>query len=165
MRYIKECEGKDIKMVPNYNVRQVFSPNEEEMLAGYFIKCALLHHGPPPMSIFSDDEFLPAEFTDQRQPEPQRQPQPEPQLGCIHEDHNIPEDVTLEQTYPGHLTPQPENVTSKHSPRDVNDSILTPSMIQLFPKSSSNNSTEEKRKCLSTTIITNSNYETDRNRI
>ncbi|KAL3276589.1 hypothetical protein HHI36_011961 [Cryptolaemus montrouzieri] len=51
--------GKDInwneativpKMVPNYNVPQIFSPNKEEMLAGYLIKCARLHHGFPPMA-------------------------------------------------------------------------------------------------------------------
>ncbi|KAL3275138.1 hypothetical protein HHI36_019907 [Cryptolaemus montrouzieri] len=45
-------------------------------------------------------------------------PEPELQLGCSHEDHNIPEDVTLGQNYPGHLISQPENVTPEHSPRD-----------------------------------------------
>ncbi|KAL3267306.1 hypothetical protein HHI36_011437 [Cryptolaemus montrouzieri] len=67
----------------------------------------------------------------------------------------------------GHLTPQPENVTPEHSPRDVNDrnmaarvgkSIITPSMIQPFPKSSSNNSTKGKRKRKSTTILTNTPF-------
>ncbi|KAL3275137.1 hypothetical protein HHI36_019906, partial [Cryptolaemus montrouzieri] len=62
IKYIEKCEGKDInwneativdvpKMGPNYNVRQIFSPNEEEMLAGYLIKCARLHHGLPPMAV------------------------------------------------------------------------------------------------------------------
>ncbi|KAL3278101.1 hypothetical protein HHI36_013446 [Cryptolaemus montrouzieri] len=110
----------------------------------------------------TDDEFLPAEVTDQPEPLPQRQPEPQP--GCNHEHHNIPEYVTLEQNYPGHLTPQPENVTLEHSPRDVNDrdmvarvgkSIITPSMIQPFPKSSSNNSSKGTRKRNSTTIPTN----------
>ncbi|KAL3272558.1 hypothetical protein HHI36_014029 [Cryptolaemus montrouzieri] len=71
---------------------------------------------------------------------------------------------SAEQNYPGHLTPQPENVTPEHSPRDVNDQdmvarvgkfIITPSMIQPFPKSSSNNSTKGKRKRKPTTILTN----------
>ncbi|KAL3267307.1 hypothetical protein HHI36_011438 [Cryptolaemus montrouzieri] len=37
----------------------------------------------------------------------------------------------------------------------VGKSIITPSMIQPFPKSSSNNSTKGKRKRKSTTILTN----------
>ncbi|KAL3270162.1 hypothetical protein HHI36_009219 [Cryptolaemus montrouzieri] len=65
-------------------------------------------------------------------------PEPETQSGCSHEDHNIPEDVTLEQNYLGPLTSQPENVTPEQSPRDVNDrdmvarvgkSIITPRTI------------------------------------
>ncbi|KAL3267123.1 hypothetical protein HHI36_011263 [Cryptolaemus montrouzieri] len=43
-------------------------------------------------------------------------PEPDPQPGCSHEDHNIPEDVALERNYPGHLTPQPKNVTPEYSP-------------------------------------------------
>ncbi|KAL3276645.1 hypothetical protein HHI36_012017 [Cryptolaemus montrouzieri] len=120
--------------------------------------------------IFFYDESLPAEITDQpeplpqRQTDPQRQPKPEPQPGCSHEDHNIPEDVILEQNFPGYITPQLENLTPEQSPRDVNDQdmvarlgqpIITPSMIQPFPKSSSNNSSKGKRKRKSTKFLTN----------
>ncbi|KAL3283198.1 hypothetical protein HHI36_006348 [Cryptolaemus montrouzieri] len=88
--------------------------------------------------IFSDDEFIPVEVTDQPEPLPQYQPEPEPQPGCSHGD-NIPEDVTLEQNYPRHQTPQPENLTPERNPKDVNDRdmvekvgkfIITPSIIQ-----------------------------------
>ncbi|KAL3276999.1 hypothetical protein HHI36_012361 [Cryptolaemus montrouzieri] len=116
-----------------------------------------------------DDEFLPADVTDQSesllqcQPEPLRQPEPKPQHGCSHEYHKIPVVITLEQNYPEHLTPQPENVSPEHKPRDVNDrdmvvrvgkSMITPKMIQSFPKSSSNNSTKGERKRKSTKILT-----------
>lgn len=38
-------------MSPNYNVRQVFSQNEEAMFADYLRQCLRLHHGSPPTEI------------------------------------------------------------------------------------------------------------------
>lgn len=58
-RYIVKCKNKNInweeatltdvpRMVPNYNVRQVFTEKEEGLLVDYLQKCSRLHHGLPP---------------------------------------------------------------------------------------------------------------------
>lgn len=55
-RYIKKCRDNDLnpdephfpKMCPNYDVRRIFSREEEAELSRYLIKCGRLHHGLPP---------------------------------------------------------------------------------------------------------------------
>lgn len=58
-RYVQKCKNQVIdwnnaslfeipRMCPNYNVRQVFSEQEETILSDYLKQCARLHHGLPP---------------------------------------------------------------------------------------------------------------------
>lgn len=58
-RYVEKCRDQEIdwdavlipelpRMEPKYNARQVFSTEEESLLAEYLKACAKLHHGLPP---------------------------------------------------------------------------------------------------------------------
>lgn len=55
-RYLRKCRDLNInleepvfpKMCPNYNVRKIFTDEEEAELVKYLIQCSKLHHGLPP---------------------------------------------------------------------------------------------------------------------